>query len=230
MPNTPTGLLALGFVLGLRHALDVDHLVAVTTIVSRRRGIFSSSLVGGLWGLGHTAALLAVATGVVALHVEIPPSVARGFEMAVAAMLVVLGVGLLRTLASGGTLHHHRHVHGGHGHAHPHLHEAAATDAPDGHHGIGVAARPVLVGLVHGLSGSAALMLAVAATVPSPRLALAYVAVFGVGSIGGMMVMSALVGVPFALAGARLERIERTLQTLAAAGSVAVGVLVAFNA
>src|SRR2546426_12123567 len=101
MPHGALGLLGFGFVLGLRHALDVDHLAAVSTLVSQRRGPWSASLVGALWGLGHTAALLAAALVVICLHAEIPRGVARGLELAVAALPVVLGLNLLRMLWRG---------------------------------------------------------------------------------------------------------------------------------
>src|SRR5213593_1082579 len=107
MPSTALGPLAVGFVLGLRHALDVDHLAAVSTIVSRRRSLWSSSLVGAVWGLGHTASLLAVAVVVIGLHTEIPPHLGALLELGVAAMLVGLGANLLWSLRRGARLHLH---------------------------------------------------------------------------------------------------------------------------
>ena len=104
MPAAPLTVLGFGFVLGLRHALDVDHLAAVSTIVSQRRSLWRSSLVGALWGLGHTAALLAASAVVIGLHTEIPPRVSRGLELGVALMLIGLGLNLLRTLRAGGTM------------------------------------------------------------------------------------------------------------------------------
>jgi len=226
MPHTALGLLGFGFVLGLRHALDVDHLAAVSTIVTQRRSVWSSSLVGGLWGLGHTVALLAVALLVIGLHAEVPTGLGRGLELGVAAMLIGLGLNLLWTLRRGGTLHVHHHEHGGHRHVHLHLHAPADEGVPH-HHPVRAARRPFLVGLVHGLAGSAALMLAVLATIPSPPLALAYVASFGCGSIGGMVAMSALLGMPLALAAERFERAETAVRVCAAVGSVTVGVMLA---
>jgi len=220
------GLLAFGFVLGLRHALDVDHLAAVSTIVTSRRSLWASSVVGAVWGLGHTAALLAVALVVVGLHAEIPPRLAGALELGVAVMLIGLGLNVLRTLWRGGRLHFHGHAHEGREHLHPHVHPLAERD-PTHHHPVRVARRPFLVGLVHGLAGSAALMLAVLATIPSPPLALAYVATFGGGSIGGMIAMSTLLGMPLALAAERFARAELVLRTCAALGSVAVGALLA---
>ena len=165
MPTTPLAILGFGFVLGLRHALDVDHLAAVSTIVGQRRSLWSSSLVGALWGLGHTAALLAAAVAVIGLHAEIPPRLASALELGVAVMLIVLGLNLLRTVWAGGTLHHHVHSHGGRAHVHPHLHDSDPTGG-DGHHRLRAGRRPFFVGLVHGLAGSGALMLAVLATIP----------------------------------------------------------------
>jgi ABC-type nickel/cobalt efflux system permease component RcnA len=224
----PLAILGLGFVLGLRHALDVDHLAAVSTLVSQRGGILRSSLIGAVWGLGHTAALLAAGIAVVALHAEISPAVAQALELGVAIMLVGLGLNLLWTLWQGGTIHFHVHEHGGRHHVHPHRH--AAGESPDHaqHHPIAVR-RPFLVGLVHGLAGSAALMLAVVATIPSPTLALAYVLVFGVGSVGGMMIMSTVLGLPLALARERFVRAELALRALAGLGSVAIGLVLAWR-
>jgi high-affinity nickel-transport protein len=205
MSTSPFAVLGLGFVLGLRHALDVDHLAAVSTIVSQRRGLCRSSLIGAAWGLGHTVSLVAVAVGVIGLHAQISPAIGRLFELGVAGMLVVLGVDLLRSVAG-----RRRHAHPGHVHS------------PSGR-------RPFLVGLVHGLAGSAALMLAVVASIPSPTLALAYVGVFGIGSVGGMAAMSALLAVPTFLAGEFFADADRVLRLGAAAASVAIGLHLAWQ-
>ena len=218
------GVLGLGFVLGLRHALDVDHVAAVSTIVTQRRSLWASSLVGAVWGLGHTASLLAVGLVVIGLRAEIPPRLASLFELGVAAMLIALGANLLWTIARGGRVHVHAHAHGARAHVHPHVHASGAVRHD---HGFGAGRRPFLVGLVHGLAGSAALMLAVLATIPSRPLALAYVAVFGAGSIGGMLVMGALLGVPLALAAERFARADVVLRTGAGVGSVIVGIVLA---
>ena len=229
MPTTPLALLGFGFLLGIRHALEIDHLAAVSTIVSERRSVLASSLIGALWGLGHTAALLAVALVVVALQADIPPSIAQALELGVAAMLIGLGLNLLWTLWAGGQLHHHVHVHGGRLHAHPHVHAHDGAEAAAGHHRIASARKPLLVGLMHGLAGSAGLMLALAATIHDRVLALAYVVMFGCGSIGGMVVMSVLLSVPLALAAERFSRAERWLRAGAALVSVGVGVLLALE-
>ncbi len=229
MTPSPLAILGLGFVLGLRHALDVDHLAAVSTLVSQRQGLWRSSLIGALWGLGHTAALLGAGVLVIALHAQIPPAVAHALELGVAAMLVGLGVNLLWTLWRGGTVHLHPHAHGGHRHVHAHRHDAGAAPSGAHHHGVRSARRPFLVGVVHGLAGSAALMLAVLATIPSPTVAFAYILVFGAGSVGGMVLMSTIIGLPLAMAADRFARTELALRAVAGAGSVAVGLLLAWD-
>jgi len=228
MSPGPLPILGLGFILGLRHALDVDHLVAVSTLLSQRRGLWRSSLIGALWGLGHTAALLAAGVAVIALQAEIPPGFAQMLELGVAAMLVGLGLNLLWTLMRGGTVHVHAHEHGEHRHLHAHRHDAVPALADAHHHAVRVR-RPFLVGLVHGLAGSAALMLAVLATIPSPTLAVAYILVFGVGSVGGMMLMSTLIGLPLALAADRFVRAELALRAVAGLASVTVGLFLAWE-
>ncbi|MBI4551518.1 MAG: sulfite exporter TauE/SafE family protein [Candidatus Latescibacteria bacterium] len=221
--------LGLGFVLGLKHALDADHLVAVTTIVSERKGVFGSSLVGALWGLGHTAALLVVGLVVVALNLRIPDRLALALEFAVAVMLVVLGVDLIRKLIRGATLHVHSHEHGAHWHVHPHLHEGTAGTDAHSHHPVRLGTKPFFIGMVHGLAGSAALMLLVLVTIPSRTLALIYIGVFGIGSIGGMLVMSTLVGLPFAMTAQRFSRLNMTVRALAGVFSVGFGLFLAWQ-
>jgi high-affinity nickel permease len=226
--DDPLTVLGLGFVLGLRHALDVDHLAAVSTLVSQRRGLLHSAGVGAVWGLGHTLALLAVGAVVITLGAHVPPALARGLELAVAAMLVGLGVRVLWTVRSGGTLHVHVHEHGGRRHVHAHVHREPPGAASPHHHRV-PPARPLLVGIVHGLAGSAALMLAVLASIASPSLAVAYLAVFGLGSIAGMAAMSALLGMPLALLGGRIARADVALRLAAGTGSIAVGLVLAWR-
>lgn len=229
MHTTPLAILGFGFLLGLRHALDIDHLAAVSTILSERRGLGSASLTGALWGLGHTASLFAVALLVIGLHAEISAPVSRFLEFGVAMMLVGLGVNLLLTLRRGGQLHLHAHEHGdAHVHAHPHLHAPHEVHEPTAPHRT-VGRKPFFVGMVHGLAGSGALMLAVLATIPTPALAVVYVLVFGIGSIGGMIAMSLLIGVPMAMAAEHFASSERVVRACAAVGSVAVGLMLAWE-
>jgi hypothetical protein len=223
-PASVAGVLGLGFALGLRHALDVDHLAAVSALVSRHRSVWRASVAGALWGLGHTASLLAVAVVVSVARTRIPAWLGTAFELGVAVMLVALGASLLRGLAGGGTLHAHRHRHGDREHLHLHVHAADPPGRPH-HHPVRADRRPFWVGAVHGLAGSAAVMLAVAAAIPSRALALAYVAVFGGGALGGMVAMSTLLGLPLVA----VPRAERVLRGGVAAASIAVGALLAWQ-
>lgn len=230
-------LLILGFILGLKHALDADHLVAVSTIVSERKGFLSSSIVGALWGIGHTTSLLIAGLIVIALHVQIPEKFAALMEFAVAGMLVFLGVRVLWRLLRGGTLHLHLHTHDHHHHSHPHLH-------PHGHEQdhahepsfiqrlalhIGNGKRSIFIGMVHGMAGSAALMLIVLATIPSASLAFLYIGVFGIGSIGGMLIMSTLVGIPFVLTAQRSDKLNATVRGISGVVSVVFGLYLAWQ-
>lgn len=222
-------VLGLGFALGIKHALDADHLAAVSTLVSERKNLFASSIVGALWGVGHTIALVAAGIGVMLLHIEIGRRTAQALELGVALMLILLGANALWRLARGGHLHVHAHEHGGKVHLHPHVHDEAAQLAPNSHHSFGLTARPVLVGMMHGLAGSAAVMLLVLSTIRSKLLGFAYIAVFGVGSIGGMLMMSALVGVPFHLTAVRFVRAHIAVRALAGIVSLACGLLMAYD-
>jgi len=222
--TTTISVLGLGFVLGLKHALDADHLVAVTTIVSEKRGLLSSAIVGAVWGLGHTAALLAVGIIVILLQAQIPVRVALTLEFGVAIMLVILGVNLLIKLLRSKDLHMHAHQHGGHFHAHPHLHEHVEGEEQHTHHGAPIGGKPFFIGLVHGMAGSAALMLLVLTTIPSPIIGLLYIAIFGIGSVGGMLLMSAAISIPFALTATRFTRLNIAVRTVAAVFSVGFGI------
>ena len=222
-------VLGLGFALGLKHALDADHLAAVSTLVSERKSLLGSSIVGALWGLGHTIALLAAGIGVILLHVEIGRRTAQGLEFGVAVMLIALGANALWKLGRGGRLHMHAHEHSGRVHLHPHVHDESPRRAPYSHHDFGFTARPVLVGMMHGLAGSAAVMLLVLSTIRSPLVGFAYIAVFGVGSIGGMLCMSALVSVPFHLTSARFVRAHVAVRALAGIVSLGCGLLMAYD-
>jgi nickel/cobalt transporter (NicO) family protein len=234
-PGTPistASVLLFGLVFGLKHAVEADHLAAVSTIVSERKSVFSSSLVGGLWGIGHTVSLFVAGVSVLLLNLKIGERTALGLEFCVAVMLVALGANALRKLLRGGTLHAHSHRHGKHAHLHPHIHEelAKARKQPqDTHHDLTLNARPLLVGMVHGLAGSAALMLLVVSTVSTRAIGLAFIAVFGLGSIGGMMVMSALVSMPFRFTANRFKRAHRAVQILAAIFSLGLGMMMAYQ-
>ena len=233
-----SALSVLGFALalGLKHATDADHLAAVSTIAGERRGVLAASLVGGLWGVGHTLALLAAGVVVILLRVPLSERVGLAFEFAVALMLVALGARALLKLLRGGRVHLHPHEHGGRWHVHPHTHDPAHDEHrhPQAarartHHGFRLDARPLLVGAVHGLAGSAALMLLVLSSIRTTALAFAYIVIFGVGSIGGMMLMSALVGLPAQLTARRWTRLDLLVRGAAGLFSLAFGLTMAYE-
>jgi ABC-type nickel/cobalt efflux system permease component RcnA len=229
-------ILSLGLVFGLKHATEVDHVVAVTTIVSRHKNVFRSALVGGLWGMGHTASLFVVAVIVLSLRIAIPEVVSAWLEFGVAIMIIGLGVSALwRALRKSGHVHVHQHDHDGLSHTHVHFHEHETRHEPTAgsqhsHNVSRVGWKPVVVGMVHGLAGSGALTLLVLTQIGSPWLGLFYVLTFGLGSIVGMLLMSALIGLPFAIASAKLTHIHHGLQTAAAVLSICFGVWYAFSA
>lgn len=224
-----TSLLAFGFVLGLKHALDADHLAAVSTMASERRSLLDSSLIGALWGLGHTISLMISGVLVILLHFEINERTSRALEFGVGLMLVFLGVNALRKLIRGGHVHMHMHEHGGRWHAHPHVHDAKHEDELSTHHGLKLGARPLLIGLVHGMAGSAALTLLVLTTIPSPLVGFLYIVIFGIGSIGGMMIMSTLFALPARLTTDRFAQANFALRGLAGVFSFGFGVLMIYQ-
>ena len=216
-------VLGFGFVLGLRHALDPDHLIAISTIVGEHRSLKKSSLVGTFWGLGHTAALLAAGVGVIMLKLRVSATVALWLELVVAVMLILLGARALAKALRGWKLHMHAHTHDGHRHIHLHLHRRGEEHGHRHRHLLGFGARPFLIGMVHGLAGSAGLMLLVLATIPSAIAAIVYVGIFGLGSVGGMLVMSGLMSLPFILGGRRFGAVSEGLQLCAGLASCAFG-------
>ncbi len=248
----------IGFVLGMRHATDPDHVIAVSTIVSRERSIRSAALVGALWGLGHTLTILAVGASIILFNVIIPPRVGLGMELAVGIMLVLLGVlnltGFTRWITerftpaiSGG--HSHLHTHGDYAHKHFHGHAPGshghAEDATplakidrrvDRHLrrfpnrlGLYHALRPLVVGIVHGLAGSAAVALLVLATIRNSAFGVVYLLVFGVGTIAGMVLITAAIAVPCSYTGRRFVRLNSGLAAASGLLSVGFGLFIAYR-
>jgi hypothetical protein len=222
-------LLGLGFVLGLKHALDADHLAAVSTMATEKRSLLGSSLIGIWWGLGHTISLLIAGVLVMLLHVQIGPRTEMALEFCVGMMLIVLGVNALRKLVRGGTVHVHAHEHEGHWHVHPHIHEKTTPDARHTHHGLRAGARPLLIGLVHGMAGSAALTLLVLATISSTVVGFLYIGIFGVGSIGGMAIMSAVFALPSKLNAQRFSTLNLLFRGVAGLASLVLGAFTVYQ-
>ncbi len=229
MNSTVVTALATGFVLGLRHALDPDHLVAVSTIISDHKSFRRSSLIGTFWGLGHSFSLLGVGLLIILLRVSIPKDVLPWMEAPVAAMLIILGINATRKalMDRGVQIHTHTHQHGNEPHAHVHVH--LGDDHNHKHSIFKIGRRPFAVGLVHGFAGSAALTLVVLAEIPSITLGLIYMAVFGLGSIGGMLIMSAVISVPFILTAHRFEMINGAIRLCAGVFSLGFGLMIAWE-
>jgi ABC-type nickel/cobalt efflux system permease component RcnA len=219
----------VGLLFGLRHALDPDHVAAVSTIVAERRGLRRASLVGTCWGVGHALSLTVVGGAVLALKLNVPEPLACTLEAVVATLLVALGVGALRA-ALRYRVHAHAHAHDGREHLHFHAHR---RDEPHAHrhgHALAGGLRPFAVGLVHGLAGSAGLALVALGAAPTWLAGLVYVATLGVGSALGMIALSALLSLPLTLLESRYAAIQRRLQLAAGAWSCGLGLyLLAIN-
>lgn len=195
----PSAPLLLGLALGMRHAFDADHIVAMSTIVARERSLGRAALLGGAWGAGHSLSLFVIGLLVIVFRVPMSPAFGPLFERLVGVMLIVLGLASL-------------FVRRAHEHA-----EASGSTAPSRR-------RPFGVGLVHGLAGSGALAIAVLATIPSRAAGLLYIALFGAGAVGGMMGITSLMALP-ARFGAGARRGASWISAGAALGSVAFGIL-----
>ncbi|MFH1345349.1 MAG: urease accessory protein [Pseudomonadota bacterium] len=220
------GILGLGFLLGMQHALEADHIAAVSSIVARRSRVGDIVRHGLTWGLGHTLTLFAFAGAALLLGHAIPAHVANPLETAVGVMLVGLGAHVLWRLWRD-RVHFHRHGHGD-GTVHIHAHSHAGETRPharSGHaHEHGFRWRTLLVGLMHGMAGSAALLVLAVSQAASPAIGLGYVALFGVGSMIGMAVLSTAIAVPLAVSARSLTWANRGLQGAVGALTIAVGV------
>jgi ABC-type nickel/cobalt efflux system permease component RcnA len=246
-------IMALGFFLGMRHATDPDHVIAVATIVHRERSMRSAARLGVLWGIGHTITILLVGGIIIVFGIVIPPRLGLTLEFAVAVMLVLLGLANVRAILSGvqatvGAMHSqdpgshsHAHRHGDYGHDHlhghgPHGHGHRHDQTPQAwldrwlggltfYHLV----RPLVVGIAHGLAGSAALALLVLTTITSPAWAVGYLLIFGLGTIVGMMLITAAIGVPFAYTARRFRQLHRYLGLASGLLSLAFGLYLAYE-
>lgn len=236
-PISTFALFGIGLLYGLKHATEIDHVVAVSTIVSQHRNVWRSAIVGALWGAGHTAALLITGVVVLTLRIAIPERVSHWLEFCVALMIVGLGAtALWRALRKRGDVHMHEHSHDGVSHVHIHFHDQQsqheAVRGPQRAHTHAVSRiglKPILIGTMHGLAGSGALTLLILTQIESTWRGLLFLAVFGVGSIAGMLLMSGLIGLPFALTSRNLTTVHHRLQTAAAVASLAFGFWYAYR-
>jgi hypothetical protein len=207
----------LGSLLGMRHALEPDHLAAVSTLVTGERNSIKAAFLGVCWGLGHSFSLIVVGTILVILRAEMPARIADGFEFCVALMLIALGLRAMYVAA--------RQGHTGPAHVHHHGHTVHVHEGAPAHIHIGtwtLARRPLLVGAVHGLAGSGALTALVLTTLPSTAARLTYMLVFGLGSTLGMAALSGLLGWPLARAG-RHRGFARALSLVVGGVSTVLG-------
>jgi ABC-type nickel/cobalt efflux system permease component RcnA len=236
-------ILLFGFLLGMRHATDADHVVAVATLVGRERTLRAAAPLGAIWGLGHTVTILLVGGAIILFDIVIPPRVGLLMELAVAVMLLLLG-GLSLSVSlrrKRGGERPEAHAHAGdaphdHGpdHDHPHHHEGgdlalARLDRRLGRFGAYRFVRPLVVGLVHGLAGSAAVALLVLGTIRDPLWALGYLAVFGVGTIAGMLLITTALAMSFVYTARRFERLHRGLDVAAGLLSVGFGAFLVYE-
>jgi len=237
----------LGLLLGVQHSTDADHVVAVATIVSRKPGVLSGLLIGALWGVGHTATIALVGGAIILGKLTVTHSLERWIELAVAVMLIMLGGGRLTWTLKGRArvspdhllldhahthqeaFHDHPHAHGAVTHRHPHLHPSRRLLAIFQEVGRVQAFRSMAVGLVHGLAGSAAVALLVLSTIKDPYWATAYLLVFGGGTILGMMGVTAILAVPFALSAPRFAGFNRILAAGTGAVSLCLGLFLVYQ-
>jgi len=243
----PLSAMLLGFLLGLQHATDPDHLVAVATILTRERRFADGALIGVLWGAGHMTTLTIVGAIIIGLKLTVTPAVGGSLELVVAAMLIVLGILRLRDAIRGldtvpaghlvadhdhgggaGVVHSHPHAHGTeHSHEHAHVHPSRWL-AKLGWRSGWPAGRALVVGAIHGLAGSAAVSLLVLATLRSTTSAVVYLLIFGIGTIIGMTVLTALMAFPVSMA-LRYRRARQALALCAGVGSIAFGLVYGYR-
>ena len=256
-------ILGFGFLLGMRHATDPDHVIAVSTIVSRERSIVKAGLIGALWGVGHTVTILIVGAAIILLGIAIPTRLGLTMEFSVGLMLILLGIlNLTGALAwitdkfspahpkvEGSHAHLHEHDAKFHIHWHSHAGEsqhhgeslqpprwfdksaAKAQQSGDSRIKLGLfhTLRPLFIGLVHGLAGSAAVALLVLSTIHNPKWAVLYLLIFGIGTVAGMMLITAVISLPFTFAGYKFAWLNRGLIVGSGVLSLAFGVFVCYQ-
>ncbi len=225
-------LLLLGFVIGMRHAVETDHVAAVASLATHSNSVRDTVKQGAAWGLGHTLTLFLFGSVVLVLDLVMPERMAQILEFVVGLMLVGLGVDVLRRLVRE-KVHFHVHHHDDgevHFHAHSHLGERQHDPREHEHeHPEGFPVRALLVGLVHGMAGSAALILLTLQTVASPLLGLLYIALFGVGSMLGMALLSVIIAIPLRYSARGITWLHNGLQVVIGFVTVGVGAMLVYQ-
>jgi ABC-type nickel/cobalt efflux system permease component RcnA len=248
-------IIAIGFFLGMRHATDPDHVIAVTTIVSNQRKASRAALIGVMWGLGHTVTILVVGAAIILFNLVIPVRLGLTMELSVGFMLILLGIwnlySFMRTMPASAQAegfvvhsdhqHSHPHAHGDYIHNHPHVHDPEShphspektplvrLDRTFGNIGLYQLLRPLVVGIVHGLAGSAAVALLILASIRTPSWAVAYLLVFGVGTIAGMMLITMSIASTFRYVGNRFASFSQRLGMVSGLVSLAFGLFLAYE-
>jgi ABC-type nickel/cobalt efflux system permease component RcnA len=244
-------IIAVGFFLGMRHATDPDHVIAVTTIVTRQRNLLRAALTGIVWGIGHTLTIFVVGSAIILFDLVIPARIGLSMEFSVGLMLIVLGAmnisSFMRTARAAApapeetdVIHSHVHTHGDYAHSHAHGHAPEAhthsrqtpltwLDRIFGRIGLYQQLRPLVVGIVHGLAGSAAVALLILTTIRNPHWAMLYLLVFGAGTVGGMMLITMSIASAFKFFGKRSERFSHWLGFASGLLSLAFGLFVAYQ-
>jgi len=254
-------ILVIGFFLGMRHAADPDHVIAVSTIVSREHSIAKAGLIGVLWGCGHTVTIVAVGAAIILFGLAVPVRVGLTMEFSVGVMLILLGVlnltGAMKWISEKFSPAHprvagehaHVHEHGNRGHYHWPAHapgenhheesltpsrwltrsEAQALGGPFERLGLFHVLRPLLVGIVHGLAGSAAVALLVLSTIHDPKWAVLYLLIFGTGTIAGMMLITAALALPFSFTSCKFPWLTRGLVVASGLLSLGFGLFVCYQ-
>lgn len=227
-------VLVFGLLVGMRHALEADHIAAVTSLASRSASLADRIKIAAVWGGGHALSLMILAGVLVALGTTLSERVARGFEIAAGFMLIALGIDVLRRLRQR-RIHFHVHQHtGGTRHLHAHAHQPETRhDAAAAHnhqHISGLLPRALAVGGIHGLAGSGALVLLSMQMSGSGARAIAYVICFAIGSIFGMVAFSLALAVPFAVSPRLLERVAGRLEVVLGIATISIGCWMAVQA
>jgi ABC-type nickel/cobalt efflux system permease component RcnA len=246
-------ILAVGFFLGMRHATDPDHVIAVTTIVSNQRNGLRAALIGAFWGVGHTLTIFVVGAGIILFNLVIPARVGLSMELSVAVMLIILGLmnvaGFLRLMPAGSNqnqdgeevIRSHPYSHGDDIHSHPHDHQPEAHPHPHdptplawmdrafGRIGLYQYLRPFVVGVVHGLAGSAAVALLVLTAIRNLHWAIGYLLIFGVGTIAGMMLITMSIASAFTMAGKGRQKVSHGLALASGLLSLGFGLFVTYQ-
>ncbi len=247
MAMNPLSILGIGLLLGIRHATDADHVVAVSAIVAQQKKIRAASIIGALWGIGHTLTVFLVGTAIILFHIVIPPRVGLLLEFTVAIALIILGIlnltGFLQLiinkLTPGNQEHSHLHFHDRDPHLHIHNHETMREHGEASrkislkqlvkHYGAFQLVRPIVVGLIHGLAGSAAVALLILSTIQSPQVAILYLLIFGLGTIIGMMIVTTLLGMPIIFAARKFTNAHKFVTTASGILSLAFGLYLAWE-